>query len=622
MKMNLWILLALVSTSVLFADGGAAAEPFGRPGPYPVGVRTIVLTDASREDPLTESHRTLVVEVWYPSTDEAENFPKTRFGDFFSPYLEQAERVLGKKLAEIETRFQTIARRNAPLRSVGKGEELHPLLIFSHGNGGFRHQNCFQMDHLASHGYVVASPDHTGNSRLSPLPDRAVLYDRKGRERSSKNRPRDVSFLIDWFTARNNDASSWLQGRIDSKRIGVFGHSFGGYAACRAAAEDRRIRAIIPMTVAVSGLGIPPADIPTMVMVGRHDRTIRTAGNLVSKAYYVGCPAEKILLELKRGGHFTFCDMAVLDPDFGDGIGRGKGLDGKIMDFIPVPLAKELINAYTLAFFESHLRKRAAAAKFLTSNGYPEELDHRHEGPRSASEDPKKARAQNEPEAARQPIKVLIVTGEDVPAHDWKATTPVTRKILESADGEFDVRVSEDIGILESDAIHLYDALVLSFRNNPVKRDLNLNGRRNLQDYIKSGKGVVTLHFNICAFRNWEEYRQVLGRYWKPKHSKHGERGPCEVKVTDVDHPITRDLGNFTIDDELYANLIEARPNRVLLEAYSDWSKKVEPVAWTVDYGKGRVFNFVLGHDVKARRNPYFGEVLRRGVRWAAGPAK
>ncbi len=116
MKLSLWILLALVSTSVLFADGGAAAEPFGRPGPYPVGVRTIVLTDASREDPLTESHRTLVVEVWYPSTDEAENFPKTRFGDFFSPYLEQAERVLGKKLAEIETRFQTIARRNAPLR--------------------------------------------------------------------------------------------------------------------------------------------------------------------------------------------------------------------------------------------------------------------------------------------------------------------------------------------------------------------------------------------------------------------------------------------------------------------------------------------------------------------------
>lgn len=221
--------------------------------------------------------------------------------------------------------------------------------------------------------------------------------------------------------------------------------------------------------------------------------------------------------------------------------------------------------------------------------------------------------------AATQPIRVLIVTGEDVPAHDWKATTPVTREILESAGPEFDVRVSEDIGILESDAIHLYDVLVMNFRNNPVKRDLGLHGRRNLLDYLESGKGIVTLHFNVCAFQNWEAYRQVLGRYWKPKHSKHGERGPIEVKVRDAAHPITRGLESFQIDDELYAKLVETRPGHVLLEAYSDWSKQVEPVAWTLEQGKGRVFNFVLGHDVRARRNPHFGEVLRRGVRWAAG---
>lgn len=384
MKPSFFSVLALFTTPVLLADGGeASASAFTRPGPYPVGVRTIVLTDDARLDPLTKSARTLVVEVWYPSTERAADFPKTRFGDFFGPYTAEAERVLHKKLPEIEARFHTLAHRGAPLRSLDGDEEGYPLLVFSHGNGGFRHQNSFQMDHLASHGYIVASADHTGNSSLSPLPDHAVLYDRKGRERSSRNRPADVSFLLDWFTARNKDPSSWLRGRIDSERIGVLGHSFGGYAACRAAAEDPRIRAIVPMTVALSGLGVAPAGVPTMVMIGRHDRTMRTAGNLVSKAYYVGCPADKVLLELKRAGHFTFCDMAVLDPDFGDGIGRGKGLDGKVMDFIPVPLAREIINAYTLAFFDAHLRGDAAAAEFVSSNHYSDELEFLHEGPRS-----------------------------------------------------------------------------------------------------------------------------------------------------------------------------------------------------------------------------------------------
>jgi hypothetical protein len=46
------------------------------------------------------------------------------------------------------------------------------------------------------------------------------------------------------------------------------------------------------------------------------------------------------------------------------------------MDFIPAPLAKEIINAYTLAFFDGFLRGREAALRFLDENHYPEELEH------------------------------------------------------------------------------------------------------------------------------------------------------------------------------------------------------------------------------------------------------
>jgi type 1 glutamine amidotransferase len=219
--------------------------------------------------------------------------------------------------------------------------------------------------------------------------------------------------------------------------------------------------------------------------------------------------------------------------------------------------------------------------------------------------------------APAAPVRVLIVTGEDVPAHDWQATTAVTRQILETGE-RFEVRVSEDIGILESDALHHYDVLVLNFRNNPGKRDINANGRQNLLDYVASGKGLVAVHFAVCAFGNWEPFRDLLGRYWKPKHSGHGPRGPFRVEVADADHPVTAGLEGFEIDDELYARLVEARPIHVLLEARSDWSGATEPLAWTLSYGKGRVFNLVLGHDERSRRHAAFGEVLRRGTEWAA----
>ena len=75
--------------------------------------------------------------------------------------------------------------------------------------------------------------------------------------------------------------------------------------------------------------------------------------------------------------------MAVLDPDFGDGIGRGKGLDGAEMDFIPVPLAKEIINAYTLAFFDAVLRGRADARGYLGANHYEAEVDYQREPART-----------------------------------------------------------------------------------------------------------------------------------------------------------------------------------------------------------------------------------------------
>lgn len=226
--------------------------------------------------------------------------------------------------------------------------------------------------------------------------------------------------------------------------------------------------------------------------------------------------------------------------------------------------------------------------------------------------------AQDAAKPAEAPkLRALIVTGEDVPAHNWRETTPVTREILEAGE-RFEVRVCEDIDILETKSIHRYDVLILNFRNNTASRDISDAAKQNLLDYVASGKGLVALHFAVAAFQNWREYRDLVGRVWVGKVSGHGPRGPFKAEVVSKDHPVTSGLENFEIDDELYANLEGERPIQALVKAHSGFSQKDEALVWTVERDKGRVLCISLGHDARARRNPSFAALLKRGAEWAA----
>jgi type 1 glutamine amidotransferase len=213
-------------------------------------------------------------------------------------------------------------------------------------------------------------------------------------------------------------------------------------------------------------------------------------------------------------------------------------------------------------------------------------------------------------------IKVLVVTGFDAGAHKWRDTTQQTVAILEAA-GRFDVKVSEDVGIFESSTLDDYDVVVLNygFWTAPEPSE---EAKTNLVEFVKSGKGLVALHFACSSFQDWKEYRELLGRVWVKGVGGHGPRGTFTVNIKEPDHPIAAGLSDFTADDELYARLDGDAEIEVLASAYSDWSKKVEPIVFIKSYGKGRVVHNVLGHDTRARENPAFQTLLRRGVEWAA----
>ena len=219
-------------------------------------------------------------------------------------------------------------------------------------------------------------------------------------------------------------------------------------------------------------------------------------------------------------------------------------------------------------------------------------------------------------------IKALIVTGNDVGAHEWAKTSPQLKKILDES-GKFDVTIAEinkNPNILDNaDELKTFDVIIQNFVSLKLP-PISDKAKENLLSFVRDGKGFVCFHMSSASWPDWEEFHKMVGRNWIMGKSGHGPRGKFTVKIVDSQSPITRRVTEFEADDELYANLFGEEKIHVLAEAYSDWekSKKVEPLVFTKEYGKGRVFHFCFGHDVPALENPSVMKIWARGCEWAA----
>ena len=220
-----------------------------------------------------------------------------------------------------------------------------------------------------------------------------------------------------------------------------------------------------------------------------------------------------------------------------------------------------------------------------------------------------------EPQSGK--IKVLLITGDDVKPHPWREMAEATRDVLVNS-GKFDVMISESPTVLGSAGeLARYDLIFLSFYNaKPFT--LADEAKQNLLNFVKGGKGFALSHLSSASFKEWEEFRKMVGRYWVMKVSGHGPRGIIKVKIADRSDPVTKGMENFETDDELYAKLQGTEPIHVLATADSDWSKQTEPLAFTLSYGKGRVFQECFGHDRAAIMNPGVAKLIVRGCEWAA----
>jgi type 1 glutamine amidotransferase len=226
------------------------------------------------------------------------------------------------------------------------------------------------------------------------------------------------------------------------------------------------------------------------------------------------------------------------------------------------------------------------------------------------------AGAPGEQEKENAPLRVLLVTGVDHPAHHWKETAPALRNLLER-DGRCEVRIVEDPNVLGTDLVFDHDVVLIHFRNEqPLAREPQ--ARDNLARLLAQGRGLVLVHFACGAFGDWPGFGQVAGMVWDGKNT-HDPRGPFEVRVVNTAHPVTAGTHDFAADDELYIGLDQRRPVELLATARSKVTGRDHPMAFAFTLGKGRVFHTPLGHDVRALEAEGTAQLIRRGCLWAGG---
>jgi len=214
-------------------------------------------------------------------------------------------------------------------------------------------------------------------------------------------------------------------------------------------------------------------------------------------------------------------------------------------------------------------------------------------------------------------VRVLLITGIDHPAHNWRETAPVLREDIEK-DPRLAVDVVEDPAWLETGDLKPYKAIVHHWMDWKTAAP-GQEARENFARFVREGGGLVLVHFGCGAWQDWPEFVKIAGRVWNPKRRGHDRRGPFTVDIVDPEHPITRGMKAFETTDELYTCLDGDTPIHVLAKATSKVDKKDYPMAFVLTYGRGCVFHCVLGHDVQALAPAGVQELYRRGTAWAAG---
>jgi type 1 glutamine amidotransferase len=204
---------------------------------------------------------------------------------------------------------------------------------------------------------------------------------------------------------------------------------------------------------------------------------------------------------------------------------------------------------------------------------------------------------------------------------------PLSEQILPELgkkSGAFDATVTQDCSLISEQSLKDYSAVIFYTTGELPMDDLQ---KRALLEFVRSGRGFVGIHSATDTFYKWPGYLELIGGYFDG-HPWHQD---VTVRVEDAKHPATAHLPEkFSINDEIYQFRDWSRGKlHVLLSLDSasvdltrkgvNRTDKDFAVAWTREFGSGRVFYTALGHEAAVWRDPRFQQHLAGGIKWATG---
>jgi type 1 glutamine amidotransferase len=157
-------------------------------------------------------------------------------------------------------------------------------------------------------------------------------------------------------------------------------------------------------------------------------------------------------------------------------------------------------------------------------------------------------------------------------------------------------------------------------------RNLDDVGKKNLRDFVESGKGIVVLHHALLNYQTWNWWSEdvVGGRYRLQREGgspSSGVKNDQQIYVTPAGpHPVLNGIHPFHITDEAYKNLYMSPRIKPLLTTDNPTSDT--NLAWIGPGEEYRVVAIQLGHGQTAFGHPSYRALVHNAVLWAAGRAK
>ena len=373
-------------------------------GLYAIGTVIYHWVDASRPELFStdpNDRRELMVQVWYPA--------KNKSSAQRAPYIQNAEAV-APALARLFhmpwflfTHFKYVTTNAIPYAPITDNQSSFPVLIYLTGLDGFRAASTFQIEELVSHGYIVVGLDQPGavalvlfpdgrkisgwlKNEINPLTMQSIEPQPNAPMMHGKTLPngilpyfaQDVSFTLDQLSKINaSDPNHILTGHLDLGHVGIFGISLGGENAAEACLKDARLKACLIMDVWMPAEVVKRGLRQPCMFITRDADTMRLERERIGgwtekdieltlttmRAVYESLPGDGYYLEILKMFHLNFTDAPFWFP-----ISSQLGLTGPIR----ARRGSEILNAYSLAFFNKYLLDQPSSLLNGPSKQFPE----------------------------------------------------------------------------------------------------------------------------------------------------------------------------------------------------------------------------------------------------------